>query len=133
VDSRGGACEPLVKYATPMDWENRDATRRTRLANERTYLAWWRTGLTALAVAFGAGKLVPELAGGTQWPYEVIGIGFAVLGVAFLAYGLERHRRVEAALQRGEYAPIEPGIALALTLVGVLLGVATIVVLVVQS
>ncbi|HEX6762590.1 MAG TPA: DUF202 domain-containing protein [Gaiellaceae bacterium] len=23
-----------------------DATRRTRLANERTYLAWWRTGLT---------------------------------------------------------------------------------------
>jgi uncharacterized membrane protein YidH (DUF202 family) len=28
-----------------------DATRRTRLANERTYLAWWRTGLTALAYA----------------------------------------------------------------------------------
>jgi putative membrane protein len=24
----------------------RDATRRTQLANERTYLAWWRTGLT---------------------------------------------------------------------------------------
>jgi uncharacterized membrane protein YidH (DUF202 family) len=67
------------------DWENRDATRRTRLANERTYLAWWRTGLTAVAVAFGAGKLVPEVAGGTQWPYEVIGIGFAVLGVLFIA------------------------------------------------
>jgi putative membrane protein len=116
-----------------MDWENRDATRRTRLANERTYLAWWRTGLTALAVAFGAGKLVPEVAGGTQWPYEVIGIGFAVLGVAFLAYGLERHRRVEAALRRGDYASVEPAAALALTVVGVLLGVATIVVLVVQS
>src|SRR5437870_13076633 len=28
-----------------------DATRRTRLANERTYLAWWRTGLTSLAVS----------------------------------------------------------------------------------
>jgi uncharacterized membrane protein YidH (DUF202 family) len=26
-----------------------DASRRTRLANERTELAWWRTGLTALA------------------------------------------------------------------------------------
>ena len=37
-----------------------DATRRTRLANERTYLAWWRTGLTALAVGIGIGKLVPE-------------------------------------------------------------------------
>jgi len=36
-----------------------DATRRTRLANERTYLAWWRTGLTALAVSIGFGKIVP--------------------------------------------------------------------------
>ena len=26
-----------------------DATRRTRLASERTELAWWRTGLTVLA------------------------------------------------------------------------------------
>ena len=40
-----------------------DSTRRTRLANERTYLAWWRTGLTTLAVAIGAGKIVPELTG----------------------------------------------------------------------
>ena len=38
-----------------------DATRRTHLANERTYLAWWRSGLTCLAVAFGTGKLVPSL------------------------------------------------------------------------
>jgi putative membrane protein len=38
-----------------------DATRRTRLANERTYLAWWRTGLTAFAVSLGTGKLVPAL------------------------------------------------------------------------
>jgi putative membrane protein len=44
----------------PFD-EARDATRRARLANERTYLAWWRTGLTALAVSFGAGKLLPAL------------------------------------------------------------------------
>jgi uncharacterized membrane protein YidH (DUF202 family) len=36
-----------------------DASRRTRLANERTYLAWMRTSLTALAVAVGAGKIVP--------------------------------------------------------------------------
>ena len=43
----------------------RDATRRTRLANERTYLAWWRTGLTTLAVSVGTGKLVPAVTGGT--------------------------------------------------------------------
>lgn len=33
-----------------------DALRRTRLANERTHLAWWRTGLAALAVSLGAGR-----------------------------------------------------------------------------
>src|SRR2546430_79024 len=44
--------------------EVQDATRRTRLASERTYLAWWRTGLTAFAVSLGSGRLVPAIAGG---------------------------------------------------------------------
>ena len=48
-----------------------DATRRTRLANERTYLAWWRSGLTALAVSFGAGRIVPELSGGANEPEAI--------------------------------------------------------------
>jgi len=43
-----------------------DATRRTRLANERTYLAWLRSALTALAVAVGAGKIVPGVAEGKR-------------------------------------------------------------------
>jgi len=47
-----------------------DALRRTRLANERTYLAWWRTGLTAFAVGLGAGKLVPELSSGTELAHD---------------------------------------------------------------
>ena len=51
----------------PFD-EARDATRRTRLANERTYLAWWRTGLTSFAVSLGAGKLVPALTEESHWP-----------------------------------------------------------------
>jgi uncharacterized membrane protein YidH (DUF202 family) len=58
-----------------------DATRRTRLANERTYLAWWRTGLTAFAVSVGTGKIVPVLATGSTWSYTAIGIGFALIGV----------------------------------------------------
>ena len=30
-----------------------DAPRRTRLASERTYLAWWRSALAAFAVSLG--------------------------------------------------------------------------------
>lgn len=32
------------QHEGPLD--PRDYSRRTLLANERTYLAWWRTGLT---------------------------------------------------------------------------------------
>ena len=110
-----------------------DATRRTRLANERTYLAWWRSGLTALAVSFGAGRIVPELAGGTTWPYVVIGAGFGVLGLAFILFALIRQRQVERALATGTYAPFDDRIALVLTVAGVLLGAGTILIVIVQS
>ena len=83
--------------------QSRDATRRTHLANERTYLAWWRTGLTCLAVSLGAGKLVPSIADQTSWPYEILGAGFAVLGVAFIAYGMRRQREIRDAVTRDEF------------------------------
>jgi uncharacterized membrane protein YidH (DUF202 family) len=44
-----------------------DATRRTRLAAERTYLAWWHSALAAFAVSLGVGKVVPELASGESF------------------------------------------------------------------
>jgi putative membrane protein len=110
--------------------EARDATRRTRLASERTYLAWWRTGLTTLAVSVGTGKIVPELSGETAWPYEVIGVAFAAVGLALIVFAFVRQRRVETALARGEFAPFGDRAALLFAICGVLLGVATIVLVV---
>ncbi len=81
--------------------EAQDATRRTRLANERTYLAWWRTGLTALAVSLAAGRVVPTLSHRTAWPYEIVGAGFAVLGVACIVNAYQREREIDRALTRG--------------------------------
>jgi putative membrane protein len=109
-----------------------DATRRTRLANERTYLAWWRTGLTTFAVSVAAGKLVPELSSGAAWPFEAIGIAFAVVGLLFIGYAYLRQKWVEEALARGEYAPFETRTALVFAALGVLLGIATIVVILAQ-
>jgi putative membrane protein len=109
--------------------EVEDATRRTRLATERTYLAWWRSGLTALAVGLAAGKLVPELSSGASWPYELLGIGYSLLGVTFIFYWQRRQSAVEAAVQRGEWAPLDARGATGLTATGIVLGAATIVVL----
>ena len=113
--------------------EARDATRRTRLANERTYLAWWRTGLTSLAVSIGAGRLLPALSkGSTEWPYELIGITFALVGVAFIVQGYLRVRKIDDALDQGSYAPLEGKIALAFAVAGAALGLATLVLVVVH-
>jgi putative membrane protein len=104
-----------------------DATRRTRLANERTYLAWWRSGLTALAVALGAGKIVPGVTGGAHWPWVILGVLYAALGIGFIAYGFRRHAEVDAAIARGEYIRPDPRAVLVLTVFGAVIGVLTLV------
>lgn len=115
----------------PFD-EARDATRRTRLANERTYLAWWRTGLTAFAVSLGAGRLIPELSEGVNWPYEILGVAFAAVGVGFVGFGYVRQKAVDAALARGDYAPLPHRAALLFAGAGVLLGLAMVAVVLVH-
>jgi putative membrane protein len=109
--------------------EVEDATRRTRLASERTYLAWWRSGLTALAVGLAAGKLVPELSAGATWPFVLLGIGYSILGLVFIVYGEKRRRAVEGAIARGEWAPFHARDAAAMTGAGIVLGAATILAL----
>jgi putative membrane protein len=106
--------------------ETYDAARRTRLANERTYLAWWRTGLTSLAVCIGVGRVVPGLSHVTKWPYEVVGAGYGLLGVLCIVVGHLRGRSVERAVDRGEFSPLDQRLALALLAAGVVLGLGTV-------
>jgi putative membrane protein len=107
-----------------------DATRRTRLANERTYLAWWRTGLTALALGIGIGRLLPARTDEAHWPYQVVGVGFGVLGIAALVVGLQRTRAVEEALDRGAFTPVSGPVLVVLAGAGLLLGVGVIALIV---
>ena len=114
--------------------EDVDATRRTRLANERTYLAWWRGGLTSLAVAFGIGALLPKVSDDTdRWPFAVLGVGFALLAVAFIWYGLHRFRTVERALDRGEFAQLDMRAAMLFAAFGAVLAALTIVAVVLEA
>jgi putative membrane protein len=107
-----------------------DGSRRTQLANERTFLAWWRTGLTSIAVSLGIGKIAPDLADAQhRWPYVAIGVGFTLLAVAVFAYGLVRQREVHHALRQGEYAELDIRMVVALTGAALFLALATGVVL----
>jgi putative membrane protein len=106
--------------------EVQDALRRTRLANERTYLAWLRSALTALAVAIGAGKIVPGVADVAPWPFEVLGAGFALLALVFVVGGVRRFLQVESALETDGYAPLSGRDALLVATVASVLAVATL-------
>ena len=107
-----------------------DATRRTRLAAERTYLAWWRSALAAFAVSLGVGKVVPELTSGKSVGYELVGSGYALLGIAFIGYGYYRQQLMERALVEGRFVPFDRRVALAFSVAGIVLGFATLLAIV---
>jgi putative membrane protein len=115
------------------DASDRDVTRRTHLAAERTWLAWWRTGIAVCTAAIAVGGLIPELVDGSRTPYVLLGAGYAVLAIAVFAAGLRRHVRVEEELARGGYARLRPAWVAGLTLAGGLLALGTFLVVVLSS
>src|SRR4029077_3961720 len=111
------------------DTDSADPSRRTSLAAERTWLAWWRTGLGASAVAIGVGRVLPEFAAGTRWPLKALGLGYATLAVAILVIGGVRQARVAAALREGRYDHLSSPTVTWLTAAAVALAVVTLAVI----
>ncbi|HEY2438412.1 MAG TPA: DUF202 domain-containing protein [Solirubrobacteraceae bacterium] len=105
-----------------------DASRRTSLAAERTWLAWWRTGVGASAIAVGVGRILPGLAGGAHWPLKLLGIAYGALAVVVLVIGGVRQARVAGALRRGTYDELSSRLVWWLTAGAVALAVATVIV-----
>jgi uncharacterized membrane protein YidH (DUF202 family) len=113
--------------------ETGEALVRTYLANERTELAWWRTGFTVLAVALAVGRVVPELADSEhKWPYATLGLAYAVYGIALIVYGTARSRQVDAALGRGFYQPPRHWASPAIAAAGAVLGLLTAALIVIS-
>jgi putative membrane protein len=76
---------------------------RFTLANERTFLAWFRTALALIAGGVAVVQLVPALAfPGTR---NVLGILLAVAGGGLSSAAVLRWRGVQAAMRREEDLP----------------------------
>ena len=110
-----------------------DQVRRTSMAAERTWLAWWRTALGATAGALAVGRFAPELLDVATWPYILLGCGYASLAVGLLIVGAQRQRELEQALRTGGHVPLHFRIVGLFTVGGVALAVMTVVLVIAQT
>jgi putative membrane protein len=110
-----------------------DQARRTSMAAERTWLAWWRTALGASAGALAVGRFAPELLEVAAWPYVVLGCGYASLAVGLLIAGARRQRDLERALRTGGHVPLRFRTVAAFTVGGVGLAIMSVVLVIAQS
>jgi uncharacterized membrane protein YidH (DUF202 family) len=110
-----------------------DQERRTSMAAERTWLAWWRTALGATAGALAVGRFAPKLLDVAPWPYILLGCGYAALAVALSIVGARRQRELEHALHTGSHAPLKYRTVALFTVGGVALSLLTVVLVVAQT
>jgi putative membrane protein len=110
-----------------------DQERRTSMAAERTWLAWWRTALGATAGALAVGRFAPKLLDVAPWPYILLGCGYAALAVGLAIVGAQRQRQLENALRTGGHAPLSFRVVAAFTTGGVALALLTLVLVLAQS
>jgi len=106
------------------------ASRRTYFAEERTVLAWWRTGISAAAVAVGVGGIVPHLGDFPKTRFLFLAAGYGALALFFIIGGTLRRRRSHAALQEGTYSSMSGRLLVVVTAYVSILVVLTIVALI---
>ena len=112
---------PAPKAAQVAVWQ------RTSMAAERTWLAWWRTALTATAGALAVGRFAPELLDVAPGPYVLLGCGYGALALGLLVFGAHRQRELERSIVDGVHAPLPFRLVAAFTIGGVLLVITTVV------
>ncbi len=88
---------------------------RFTLANERTLLAWLRTGLALVAGGVAVAAYVPGL--GVSWGGGAVGLALVVTGLGTALAGHRRWRRNERAIATDTALPGGPEVAALVVLV----------------
>lgn len=101
---------------------------RFSLANERTFLAWLRTGLALIAGGLAAAQFLPPL----PLPHlrEAIAVALLLLGGTVAVRAVDHWARTERAIRLGEELPVSrfPAVLALLVGLGALLLVAAVLV-----
>ena len=127
---RNYSTEKLLQLSA--DDRNDDRAKVTdHLANERTYLAWLRTGITIIAFGFVVAKfglivkeLVPSAPNTTFHFSSYIGITLVVAGGLMEVLALKRFTQNQERIKTGKYEPsakIESAISSGIFVIAILL------------
>jgi putative membrane protein len=101
---------------------------RFTLANERTLLAWLRTGLALVAGGVAVATYAPDL--GTAWASAVVALALVLVGLGVALAGFSRWRANEAAIRHDRPLPhswlaptVTAAVGAVVVVVGVLVGI----------
>ncbi len=82
-----------------------DSRARTHLANERTFLAWFRTGITLIALGLAAAQfLTPNLIPGVP-VVHLLSIVMVAAGITMLIIGRRRYVVSRDRIEQGRFLP----------------------------
>lgn len=96
----------MVRRKPPVQAVGTDPDYRFTLANERTFLAWLRTGLALLAGAVALSSLVPDF--GPRTVRIAITVLLLVLALTVTVGAYLRWDRAERALRENRSLPTDP-------------------------
>lgn len=78
---------------------------RTHLANERTFLAWSRTGLTTIALGLGAAQLLEKRHVGDVALNQLLAATLVLFGLVLVLVGRWRYRQTALGIRDDDWRP----------------------------
>ncbi|KAI9261362.1 hypothetical protein EDC94DRAFT_519779 [Helicostylum pulchrum] len=91
------------KYSPAVVLENKGNTARDHLANERTYLAWFRTSLSLITLGIGIIQVYHVSTAHHKRIGRALGLIFVFSSILFLYFGNVRYFHAQWALQHGNF------------------------------